>query len=78
METLTRHDEKGKAGTRIIHVDKCWECPYAESKRLFGFGYYVTCKLTDKEYRFDDNGCYFSTPYDCPLTLLEDEQNSNE
>lgn len=78
METFDRYNEKGKSGTRIIEVNKCWDCPFADFSRGLGFGFFVTCKLTDKDYHFDDNGIHFSTPHDCPLELREDYLKENE
>ena len=78
MKTFDRYNKDGKAGTRVIEVSQCWECPYAETTRKIAFGCYVTCRLTNNDYCFDDNMCHFSTPSDCPLELLNNEENDTD
>ena len=70
MEKFTRGETGGDSGSKIIIVEQCWECPYAESTAMT-IGCYVICSLTQNEYHFDDNLIQFSTPSSCPLLKKE-------
>ena len=76
MQVYNRTDKDAKCGHRILTITNCYrDCPYAKEKyNTFSCNFYFTCELTGIEYNFADNLIHFSTPEDCPLDKLQDDE----
>jgi hypothetical protein len=68
MKKYTRYSKGKDEGTRVITIDRCWDCPYAKNKsNSFSSSFYFTCELTDIDYWLDDNLIQFGIIEDCLL-----------
>lgn len=75
MPKFKRGNPLANSGKRMIVVENCYSCPFAQEKySTFGSSFGFVCSQNGRSYLFDDNLIHFSTLEDCPLDKFKEDE----